>query len=773
MNDMSRIRLEPAPLALEPAAPAQASRFKLSRRRFLSATAAVGGGLMLDIALPRRVRAATPGVDPSLAAGKVTVVIGADDSITIVVPGGEMGQGINSALAQILAEELPLDFTRIRTVPAPFGAQYGSGPYNSQVTGGSWGVRTYFQPMLDAGATARCMLIAAAASKGGDPSTLHAVAGYTDPVSGNWIANAVVDGSGNRWTYGQLATAAVGTNPTVSRLSNPNSYQVIGTAKIRPDIRDKVNGKAIFGLDVRVPGMQYAVVRHAPALGAKVATMGTAPAGTKAVNLGNAVAVIASNSWAAKKAVGALAVTWTALSSSDQALVDSSTQSSNLNSLLSSTTAAVAEALPTGLTASSLVSTINAASKKLNLTYSFPMLAHACMEVVNCTVQPIYATDGVTVTGVNVWAPTQAPDWVANTVVAILPSLPLSAVNVTTTLMGGGLGRKIEQDYVAQAVQVALAAKGPVKLMWFREEDFARDYFRPAAVSRIQVGLDTSGAIQGWYNRVAAPSVMRTHGFVAPGAAYSSFPDSIALGSAVGNGDEPMPYAGAIPRRVIDYVEQKSGFTIGFWRSVGQSISCFAIESAIDECAKLIGKDPLSYRLSLLGGNDKMKALLNDVIALSNWNTAPPAGTARGLALSPGFGSNAAMVAEVTQIVTTTTTSTTTTYKVTKIFCSVDCGIAVNPDQVVSQIQGGILQGMSAARWGKVQFDHGVCQVRNFDSYRIGRMADAPVIKVRIVNQGSQLGGIGEVGVPPVAPAIANAYAALTGTRKRSLPLGI
>ena len=772
MNDMSGFAPQPAPLT---ASSAKGETFTLSRRGFLTASVAIGGGLMLEIALPAPARAATGAADmsnPSVPASKLTLVIDANDGVTLVVPGGEMGQGINAALAQIVAEELPLDFSRILTVPAPWDARYGTGLRNSQVTGGSQGIRKYFDYMLTAGATARCMLFAAAAADGGDMATMRAVAGYTD-ANNNWVPNKVVDGNNRSWTYGQLATAAAAqTGVTVSRMSDPNAYQVIGKKMLRPDIRQKVNGQAIFGLDVMVPGMKFAAVRHAPTLGSTVSTMGVSPAGTQVVNLGNAVAVVASNSWQAKKAVDALTVTWTAITSTQQGLVDTSTQTSNLSSLLSSTTAAVAEATPTGVTAASVVSRINAQPKRLALTYTLPMLAHASMEVLNCTVEPRYALDG-SFSSVNVWAPTQAPDSVANTVSALLPTLDRTKISVTTTLMGGAFGRKIEQDYISQAVQVALAARGPVKLMWWREEDFARDFCRPAAVSKIQVGLDASNVIQGWYNRVAAPSVLRSHGYVSASAAYSSFSDSIAVGSAIGTGPEAMPYAAAMTQRVVDYVEQKTGFSIGFWRSVGQSISCFAVESAIDEVAKLLGVDPYAYRASLVGGNAAMKAVLDDVAALSNWSVAPPAGTARGLALSPGFGSHCAMVAEVKKIVTTSSTGVVTTaYKVPRVFCSVDCGLAVNPDQVKCQIEGAVLQGMNAARWNRMQFDKGICQIKNFGDYKIGRMSDAPQIIVNIIGKGPSLGGIGEVGVPPVAPALANAYAALTGTRKRSLPLG-
>jgi isoquinoline 1-oxidoreductase beta subunit len=757
----------PRPAAIEAAVPS-GEPIKLSRRSFLTTSVLAGGGLLLELTLPMRARAATLGLDPALAAGKVTLIVGADDSITLIVPGGEMGQGVNGALAQILSEELPLDLSRVKTVPAPFGAQYGNGPYASQVTGGSWSVRGYFEPMLDAGATARAMFIAAAAARSSAPESCRAVAGHT-ATDGTWVPNKVVDDQGGEWTYGQLAAGAAVLRPAVTRQSMAGNYQIIGNKVLRPDIREKVDGSAVFGLDVRLPGMRYAAVRHAPTLGAKVSAMSLAPAGMQAVNLGDAVAVVASNSWQALKAVSALAVNWTAPTSTALTLVDTSAQTSNLTSLLSSTTAFLAEAKPVGSTAAAVVSTINAQPKKLNATYSVPMLAHAYMEVLNCTVEIVWADQAKTqVDRVNVWCPTQAPDWVANTVVSLVSGIDRSRVSVTTVYMGGGFGRKIEQDYVAQAVKVALQVKVPVKLMWSREEDFARDYCRPAAVSRVQAGLAADGTIKGWYNRIAAPSALRSHGFVSPTAPYSSFADGVAIGSAVGSGDEPMPYADTMERRVVDYVEQKTGFATGFWRSVGQSISCFVVESAIDECALLAGVDPCAYRRRLLAGNPAMLGVLNDVAALSGWGTAPPANTARGIAVSPGFGSHCALVAEVTKVVTGTTTS----YRVSRIFVSVDCGTAVNPDQVISQIQGGVLQGMNAARWNRMKYDKGICQIKNFGDYKIGKLADAPEIIVRVLDQGSPLGGVGEVGVPPVAPALANAYVKLTGVRKRALPLG-
>ena len=714
----------------------------LGRRAFLTIGAAAGGGLLLGLSLAARAAwAATAATGPtpvgSASTVNVFVVIGSDNSIQLITPGGEMGQGINAGLAQVLAEELPLDWATLRTVPAPFGPQYGRGATKSQVTGGSFNMRGWFQPMLLAGATAREMLLAAARQAHPlAPAPLKAVAGVVQDAYGVQLA-----------TYGQLAqTASTIVLPGPAPiLSAGAGYKLIGQKLPRPDIKLKVDGSAVFGLDLRLPGMVFAAVRHCPTLGGTVKSMHNAPAGMQAVDLGTAVAVVAANTWQAIHAARNLGVSWNSPAASARSQVDSQSLATNAQSLMTSGTPATAERV------GDVVAGLAAAAQTLNLTYSLPHLAHACMEVLNCTVW--LTKDATGAAACHIWCPTQAPDWVAATA-AKLTGLASTQITVTTTYMGGGLGRKIEQDYVTQAITVAQAVNKPVKLTWPREEDFGRDWYRPAALSQVQVGLDPAGNITAWSNRIVAPSLTRSHGGVPKGGL-----DSIAIGAATG-----LPYA--MGSRLVEYIEQATGIQIGYWRSVGESISCFVVESAIDECALAAGIDPYQYRRMLLAGNAPALAVLDAAATLGGWGNTPPAGHALGIALSPGFGSLCALVAELAFAPTGLT-------QVVRFACAVDCGTAINPDEVVAQIEGGLLHGMNAALWQQVQFRQGVPQVRNFDNYPMGRMAGCPKIDVVIVNQGSALGGIGEVGVPAVAPALANACAALTGVRKRSLPLGI
>ncbi len=703
----------------------------VGRRGFLTAGAAFGGGLLLSLSLKPAGRALAAGVTTSTV--NVFVVIGTDNSITLITPGGEMGQGINAGLAQVMAEELPLNWSTVKTIPAPFGAQYGRGATHSQVTGGSFNMRGWFSLMLQAGATAREMLLAAARQQFPSAAApLTAVAGAVNDANGAQVA-----------TYGQLAAkaATIALAGPAALKSSPGHYGVIGKALQRPDVRLKVDGSAIFGLDVRLPGMVYAAVRHCPTAGGTVASVGGG-----GINLGDAVAATGPTTWGAVEAVRGLNVSWTLPTGAALQLVDSTALAAAAHTLMTSGTPAVAEV------AGDVTAGMALATQTLDLSYSLPFLAHACMEVLNCTVSLTKSAAGA-VTACTMYAPTQAPDWCAATV-AKLTGLPLSAITVTATYMGGGLGRKIEQDYITHAVKVAMALGKPVKLVWPREEDFARDWYRPCALSRVQVGLDKNGNITAWHNRIVAPSLARSHG-----SAPKNGVDSIAIGSAVG-----LPYA--FGSRLVEYVEQMTGIQIGYWRSVGESISCFVVESAIDECAAAAGVDAYAYRRTLLASRPAALAVLDAAAALGNWSVTPAKGHARGIALSPGFGSLCAVVAELSL-------SASGAVQIAGISVAVDCGTAINPDQVVRQVEGGILHGLNATMWQQVTFANGVTPVRNFGQYAMGRMANCPPIAVKIVSQGSPLGGMGEVGVPGIAPAVANAYARLTGTRKRSLPLNI
>lgn len=738
MNQIARLDLDLAgqltPVQLSPAAvPAPKQTIAIGRRGFLTTGVAAGGGLLIGLGRTTKARAAT-----ASATVNVFVVIAADNTVTIITPGGEMGQGINGGLAQVLAEELPLDWTTLSTTPAPFGNQYGRGATKSQITGGSFNMRGWFPLMLQAGATARELLLAAARqTHPSSPQPFKAANGVVVDANGATVA-----------TFGSLAPMAAtmtlaGPSPT---LSSPSTYKVIGKAMPRPDVRLKVDGSAIFGLDVRLPGMVYAAVRNSPTIGGTVKSAPASSGSSTVVNLGNAVVVTGANTWAAIQAASSINVSWTQPAAAALALADSASLAKAASALLTGATAAVAE------TSGDVAGALAIASQKLDLTYTLPFLAHGCMEVLNCTVSITKSATGA-INGCQMWCPTQAPDWCAATA-AKLTGLPLSAITVTTTYMGGGLGRKIEQDYVAQAVATAMAVNKPVKLTWSREEDFGHDWYRPMALGRVQIGLDKGGNITAWANRIVAPSLTRSHGGVPKNGI-----DGIAIGAATG-----LPYA--FGSRLVEYAELPNSVPIGYWRSVGESLSCFMVESAIDEAARAVGVDPYKYRRTLLAANAPALAVLDAAAKLAGWATPPAAGHARGIAFSPGFGSLCAVVAELAL-------TPAGAVQVVSFNCAVDCGLAVNPDQVVRQIEGGLLQGLNAALWQQVTFNHGAASARNFDNYPMGRMAGCPAINVVIVNQGSALGGVGEVGVPGAAPALANAYAALTGTRKRSLPLGI
>lgn len=722
-----------------PASSGDKQQLRLGRRALLSVSAAAGGGMMLGLGLLR------PGSAAAAASTTINtwVVINPDNTVQIWIPAAEMGQGISSGLAQCLAEELPLDWTKVHVKSTPFGKQYAT-PYG-QITGGSFSTRTWFDPMRHAGAVVREMLRAAAAANWSvQPATLTF-------GPGNTIVNPNAPAPGNTTTFAAVAAAAAAlpvanfANATVN--SANGKFRMIGRALGRPDIPSKTNGAAVFGCDVKVPGMVFASIQPAPVYGATVKTMPAVPAGALGiVNCGDAVAVIASNTWTAIQLARSLKTSWN--------------MPANVGAISSSAAAAQAQSLLSqpGVPASSDAvgdpdAAISGAKTTLTLTYTTPFLAHGAMETVNCTAL-------VTATHATIWAPTQAPDWVANTCAAIT-KLPLSSITVNTTLLGGAAGRKIEQDYIAHAIKAAQAYGKPVKLTWSREADFTHDWYRPLTAARITAGLDASGNILGWKHRVVAGSVSDEH---FPQAVVGGY-DPSALDGALGSSG--LDYA--MGARLVDYHMLVTPIPIGWWRSVGHSYNCFAVESAIDECAHAVGMDPLAYRQKLLAGKARHLSVLNAAAKLAGWGTTTlPAGTARGIAFSDGFGSLVALVVELTSTVTGTSTS----YAVTKAYCAIDCGTVVNPNQIEAQAQGGLAHGLAAALWGGMGISNGIAQKANFDNYRMLRLRDMPVVQTTIVKTpGAPVGGMGEAMVPPVAPAVANAYFALTGTRKRSLPL--
>lgn len=741
----------------------QEEKLELGRRDFLVRGL---GGLTLGLFLPEVSRVS----ELEAAAAAVSQVnswlrIGTDNSITLTVGASEMGQGSFSGLAQILAEELMVDYSRILTVqgsptlatPAPVGTSLN--------TVGSSITRTNFWKLRDAGAAAREMLLQAAMNAVGDQTR----AAYA-------IANGVISYTGSvksasSLTYGQVAAAAaLLTPPATAPLIPDSQFKLIGKTVPRVDIPNKVDGSARYGIDIRLPNMLYAVIKHSPALGGTLAGTPGTPHGMIAVvpthvvagtNRGleatgnvNAVAVVGTNTWDAWQAARSLQVTWN--QPANVAKLNSTQFLADAQALMTSATPYVAGgANPPGTlytvegNAAAANAAIAGAAKTVDATYSLPYVAHACMEVLNCTV------DYVAGVKCDVYAPTQTAKGVLS-LVATLTGLTPDKINIHTTYLGGGLGRKAELDFISQAVQVGMALGKPVKLMWPREEDFTHDQYRPMGLIHARAGLNGSGQVLGWSYRNVSPSILGQRGVPLP-----------ATGDSQGyEGSQALPYN--FGTRLTEWVSHTAPIPVGFWRSVGASINTFAVESMIDELAGAAGQDPYLFRRTLLT-DPRWIAVLDAVAALSKWSNGAPSGHARGIAIGTAFGS---IVAEVVEVSRATATSLT----VNHVWIAMDCYIAVNPGQIQAQLTGGMVHGMNAALYGKQVFVGAVAQARNFSRSRMIRMGEMPQVDVTIIpnpavsNRAIPIGGAGELGVPTFAPALANAHARLTGQRVRTLP---
>jgi isoquinoline 1-oxidoreductase beta subunit len=730
----------------------------MSRRRFMVTGAS---GLVLGFALPQ-----LAGFGAAAAAGAETQVnswlrIGVDDSVTLTIGASEMGQGSFSGLAQVLAEDLMVDYNRIITeqgrptlvTPAPIGTSLN--------TVGSGITRNNYWKLRDAAATAREMLVKAAMNR------------QADSTRGNFtVANGIITHtpSGITLSYGQVAADAALLPPVAGALVPDNALTVIGTSVPRKDIPAKVNGSAIYGIDVRLPGMVYAVVKHCPTFGGKLAATPTKPSnmlaviplsvaattgrGTEVAGNVNAVAVVGSNTWDVWQAAKRLSVKWTlpanaAALNDAQFIADGQLLALNATPYVPGAANGPGTLYTVEASAQDAKAAIAGAAQTVEATYTLPYVAHATMEVLNCTV------DYVPGVKCDIYAPTQSGKTVLSLAV-LLTGLPASQIKVTTTMLGGGLGRKAETDFVSQAIQVGMALKRPVKLTWPREEDFTRDQYRPMAVVRAKAGLDSGGNIVGWAYRNVSPSILGQRGSVLG-------PKGDSQGSESSQG---LPYD--FGARLVEWVSHPSPIPVGFWRSVGASINTFAVESMMDELAAKAGQDPYQYRRSKLT-DPRWVAVLDAAAALGNWYAPLPAGRARGIAIGPAFNS---IVAEVVEISAVTATS----IKVNRVSVAIDCYISVNPGSVEAQLTGGVVHGLNAALYGKQSFVNGAAQSKNFNKNRMIRLNEMPQMAVTIMpnpaasSRTVPIGGVGELGVPTLAPALANAYAALTGTRVRSLP---
>lgn len=735
---------------------------KLDRRGFLLRAI---GGLSLGFFLPEAghffdLEAADP---PNLDLANAYIKISPDNTIKLMFGGCEMGQGTKTGLAQIMAEELFVDWNQIVVEQSLVDAIVSYG------TGGSSGVSRRYDRLRKAGAAARELLILAAMDKTGDTNrdnytAQSATVNYTGAV-------AVTPRS---WSYGTLSTGVAGKIvPLDLRLTNPANFRLIGKKMPRVDIPSKVDGSAKYGIDTWSADMVYAVIKHCPTFGGVLAATPATPSGAIAVvpcraadNRGNtiagsynAVAVVASNTWSAKNIANSLSVKWTLPATTTN--VDTAGILATAQGLMASGAGKLVAdpAPPAGYDTITYAPVMEAqvatqmGTPTLDRTYTVPYVAHATMEVLNCAVKMQFDALGTPTSG-EIWASNQNATSVAN-YAAAASGLPASAFKVNTTYLGGGLGRKIEQDYISQAVQVALKVKKPVKLTWTREEDFTQDQYRPFAHINLKAKYDL-GNIKAWYCRTVTPSITAQRRAMAATAIDGQAVECL----------KNLPYR--LGTSVVEWIPLQAGIPIGYWRSVGASMNVFAVESFIDELAQASGnQDPFQFRYNLLNDlpTDRARKVLQAVDQLSSWRLSLPAGHAWGLAVSEAFGT---WVAEVVDISVNATSGAITVHRVA---CAVDCGMAINPDSVEAQMQGGIVHGLNATLWSQTTFTAGKANQKNFNTNRMLRLSEMPQISVVVVQSSTTAPtGTGEPGVPPVAPAIANAYARLTGKRQYTLP---
>ena len=709
---------------------------RVSRREFLIAGAAAGGGLLLGwrIEAQPRVAAAPRTPTPLEFAPNAFIRVGTDGGVTLIMGQVEMGQGMYTAMPMLLAEELEVGLDQVRLEHAPpDDKRYGNPLLGFQATGGSTSVKGLYLPLRRAGATAKTMLIAAAAQRWNvDPALCRAERG-----------TVIHSASGRRIGYGALAAAAAELPiPDNVALKRPEEFKLIGTPAKRLDTPAKVKGIAQYGIDVRLPGMKIATVAASPVLGGTLAGLDEAkamaiPGVRQIVRLDDVVAVVADHMWAAKQGLAALAIRWD----------DGPNATMSTADVVQGLAAAAATPGVVARKEGDAAAAIAGAATKLEAVYQAPFLAHTTMEPINCTVH--VRPDGCEVwTGSQVLARAQAT-------AAQVSGLPLEKVVVHNHFLGGGFGRRLEVDYVTQAVRIAQQVDGPVKVVWTREEDVQHDVFRPYYYDRIAAGLDAGGRPIAWTHRLVSPSILAR--WLPP--AFRNGLDGDALDGAV-----HLVYD--IPAIQIEYVRHEEPvLNTGFWRGVGVTHNTFVIESFIDELAAAAKTDPFAYRHVLLDKAPRARAVLELAAKEAGWGANLPAGRGRGIALMySGWDTYVAEVAEVS-------VSPLGEVRVHRVVCAVDCGIIVNPDTVKAQIEGGVIFGISAALWGEVTLKNGRVEQSNFHDVRVLRMNETPAIEVHLIRNGEAPGGIGEPGTAVTAPALANAVFAATGKRIRKLPL--
>jgi isoquinoline 1-oxidoreductase beta subunit len=722
----------------------------VSRRGFLKFAAMVGaaggGGLLFGFSVParsqgegRRSVIGGDGVEtpqPGVFAPNAFIQIARSGQVTLIMPKVEMGQGVYTSIPMLLAEELevPLESVTLDHAP-PDGKLFNDPLLGEQLTGASTSIRYAWEPMRKAGASARTLLVTAAARRWKvDPSTCIAQAGrVTHPPSRRSIG------------YGELVDDAAKLPPPQDvRLKAPKDFRLIGTRVKRLDSPEKVDGTAVFGLDVRLPDMVYAAIASCPVFGGTLASVDDTharkiPGVQQVVRFDNGVAVIGAHTWAAKRGLQALEIRWNegpGAKVSTETIVADLVKASRRSGAVARREGDVDKAFAKART-------------RIDAVFQQPFLAHATMEPVNCTVH-------VRPDGCEVWTGTQVPGRVVDAA-ARVTGLPPGKITVHNYLLGGGFGRRLEIDMVTQAVKIARQLRVPVKVVWTREEDIQHDMYRPYYYDRISAGLDDSGKPLAWQHRIVGSSIMARY---APAAMMPNGvdPDAVAVAAE-------LPYD--LPNQLVDYVRQEPrDVPTAFWRGVGPTRGAFVVESFIDMLAQAAKVDPVAYRRDLLRKSPRALYVLNEAVRASGWKPGVSQGNGRGSGVSVmhAFDSFFAMVVDVTV--------QNGEVRVNRVTCVVDCGMVVNPDTIEAQMQGGIIFGLTAALYSQITIRAGRVEQSNFNDYRMLRINETPEIDVHIVKSSEAPGGIGEPGTSALQPALANAIHAATGRRLHTLPVG-
>ena len=730
------------------AQPSKDGAGRFSRRTFLkfgvTVGAAAGGGLLLAFSLPaasqdQKAGKSVIGGDANEApqsgvfAPNAFIQIDTAGEVTLVIPKVEMGQGVYTSIPMLIAEELEVPLDSVTVDHAPPNEKLFMDPLlGGQLTGGSTSIRYAWEPMRRAGATARMMLINAAAQQWHvDPASCHAQAGQ------------VIHAASNRSIgYGQLVDAAAKLPaPQNVPLKDPKDFKLIGTAAKRLDSPEKVDGTAVFGLDVRVPDMVYAAIANCPVFGGTLVSVDDTnakkiPGVRQVIKIDNAVAVIGDHTWAAKRGVQALDIKWNegaGAKLSMKQIVDDLANAAQRDGAVARKDGDVGNAFSNAKT-------------RVDAVYQQPFLAHATMEPINCTVH-------VRPDGCEIWLGSQVPTRVVDAAVAVT-GLPADKIVVHNHLIGGGFGRRLEFDMVTQAVKIGKQVSTPVKVLWTREEDIQHDMYRPYYYDRISAGLDANGKPIAWQHRIVGSSIMAR--FAPPAFKNGLDPDAVEVAS-------DLPYD--LPNQLVDYVRQEPhAVPTAFWRGVGPTRGTFVVESFIDELAAQAKVDPVKYRRDLLGKTPRALNALNTAAQAANWGSAVPKGQGRGVSVMHAFGSFFAIVVDVAV--------DQGEVAVKRVVCAVDCGMVVNPNTIEAQVQGGIIFGITAALYSEITIKDGRVEQNNFTDYRMLRIDQAPPIEVHIVKSSEAPGGIGEPGTAALAPALTNAIYAATGKRLRQLPVG-